>query len=112
MSNRFYIGKKDADEYLGDGRLEEWINDRIPDPPPSGQKCECDMGMCHEDGGDSAECFRLATTSLYRIDGEHVCYTFVCRECMEANCNEEYLADCGEYPVTGGGYAVTPRHCA
>jgi hypothetical protein len=96
MTNRFYIGKKDQADL--DGTLEEWICHRIP-PPPSGQKCESD------------DCSELADSHLYQIKGEHVCYTFVCWDCCEANASEDYLAN-QEYPVTEGGYAVTPRHCA
>ena len=109
MSNRFYIGKKDQADL--DGSLEEWIAGKIPSPPAE-TKCECDRGTCHDPEEEpDTPCFRLATTYLYQIDGDHVCYTFACQECMEANADEEYLAD-EEYPVTGGGYAVTPRHCA
>ncbi|KKN41473.1 hypothetical protein LCGC14_0722870 [marine sediment metagenome] len=106
--NRFYIGKKDQADM--DGTLEEWIDDKIPNPP-EGTKCECDRGTCHDLEETDTECFRLATSYLYKIDGEHVCYTYVCFDCGETGCDDEYLAD-REYPVTGGGYAVTPRHCA
>lgn len=108
MSNRFYIGKKDQADL--DGNIEEWIAGKIPHPP-SGQKCECDVSTCHDPEETDIECFRLATMHLYQIKGDHVCYTFVCQDCCEANASEDYLAD-QDYPVTGGGYAVTPRHCA
>lgn len=107
MTKRFYIGKKDPEDLAG--RLEEWINDKIPNPP-AGQKCQCDAKECHTEEPDT-ECFRPATSYLYRINGEHMCYTYVCRDCGDANGTDDYLAD-QEYPVTGGGYAVTPRHCA
>ena len=107
MSNRFYIGKKDQADL--DGTLEEWVCDKVPDAPP-GQKCECDAKDCHaEEAG--TECFRFATSYLWRIDGQHVCYTFVCMDCEERVGDADYLAD-QDYPVTGSGYAVTPRHCA
>lgn len=114
MSNRFYIGK-DARDY-GEG-LEEWIANKIPDPA-SGQKCECSKdGHAHETEPDAEgkvtiiDCPKLADTHLYRIDGDHVCYIHVCTDCMEAFADEDYLAN-RDYPVTGAGYAVTPRHCA
>ncbi len=107
MSNRFYNGKKDQADL--DGDLEEWIDDKIPFPP-AGTKCECDAEDCHaEEVG--TECFSFAKSYLYRIDGEHVCYTYVCMDCEERTADDAYLAD-QEYPVTGAGYAVTPRHCA
>lgn len=101
--NRFYIGKREE--------LEEdlwvWISDKIP-PAPEGQKCEDDnhVEYAEDMAGDPDD---KATTFLYRIEGGHVCYTYVCKECGERG-DPEYLAD-NDYPQTSGGYAVTPTHC-
>lgn len=108
MTKGFYIGKKDWDNYF-EG-LEEWVAAQIP-PPPIGAPCECDAGLCHEDGGDSAECTRPAATYIYFIrTDQHVCYNYVCGPCAEANACEDYLAD-QDYPVTEAGYAVVPIRC-
>lgn len=108
MSNRFYIGKKDQAD-LGDGRLEEWITDRVP-PPPEGTLCEYEQHEIEEFDEDDEGIRPPATTFLYRIEAGHVCYTYVCADRRERE-DPKYLAD-QDYPVTGGGYAVTPRHCA
>lgn len=113
MARRFYIGKKEPDEFAGD--LEEWICDKIP-PAPPGQVCECDENVhAHESEPDAngnveiVPCRERATTYLYQIKGNHVCYTYVCELCGE-QAVEDYLAD-QDYPTTGDGYAVVPAHC-
>lgn len=107
MSNRFYIGKKEPDE-LED--LEEWIADRVPLPPPEGTLCEDERHETELFDEDEEGIRPPATTFVYRIEDGHVCYTYVCDDCGE-RADPEYLAD-QDYPVTDGGYAVTPRHCA
>lgn len=113
MSERFYIGKKDMDD-IGDN-LEAWIADRVP-APPDGLRCEADVCRGQEDAvsdewdEDGTAMRPVATTFLYRIEDGHVCYTHVCETCGEG-ADQGYLGD-NEYPVTAGGYAVAPRHCA
>jgi hypothetical protein len=111
-AQRFYIGKKDIEDIAED--LEMWIADRVP-PAPSGTRCEHDPCYGQEDGEEFDEggtAMRpLATSFVYRIEGDHVCYTWVCETCS-AHANESYLADLDSFPTTSGGYAVTPRHCS
>ncbi len=113
-AQRFYIGKKDPEEYA-DGSLEEWIADRIPSPPP-GTICECKVegtkpsfDAHHHDG--EVVCTEIASSYLYVIKDGHVCYRYVCFGCEEAQASDDYLFDV-EYPTTESGYAVTPAHCS
>ena len=111
MTKRFYIGKQDIKE--DSEELEVWIDSKIP-PPPDGQVCECDECSSCEDNVIELEleaCPAPATTYLYTIKDEHVCYTWMCDPCMEAQSNEGYLGDV-DYPTTEAGYARVPSHCA
>ena len=111
MTKRFYIGKQDIRE--DSEGLEEWIANKIP-PPPDGQNCECNECSCCEDDVTELElegCPAAATTYLYTVKDEHVCYTWMCDPCMEAQCSDDYLGDV-DYPTTESGYAVPPKHCA
>lgn len=106
--NRFYIGKQEME----DESLEVWVADRVLASKPEGQVCECSLHPDHYNGDIRDEkCTDVATSHSYRIDEGHVCYTYLCEPCAEAQCSEEYLADY-EYPQTAGGYAVVPKHCA
>lgn len=106
MTTRFYIGKKIID----DGSLEEWIADKIL-PVPEGRVCECDAHSKHNDDLEGS-CAALAETYIYRIEGSHVCYLYLCEPCFDSsNVSEDYLGD-NEYPVSSDGYALAPKHCA
>jgi len=109
--NRFYIGQNpDANE---DGNLEEWVSSRIPNPP-AGTLCECEHDVCHEDdyrSEDDSGCANEAVAHLYRIEGNHVCYTFMCDQCVECQASEDWMEGM-EYPTTGDGYAVVPKYCS
>ena len=114
-TKRFYIGKIDISEDLSD--LEEWIASKIP-RPPDGKICECDKAKhAHESEPDEdgmveiVYCTAPATTYLYTVKDKHVCYTWMCDPCMEAQASDDYLGDV-DYPTTESGYAVTPQHCA
>lgn len=96
-------------EYWNNMELDEWIADRIPMPPPVGTTCE------HPDHPRWAEHDYAPVGDLDVIDSYywqivdgHVCYHYVCQPCGE---QYEDGADPGEYPTTGGGYAVAPKHC-
>lgn len=113
---RFYIGKKDIEEYVEN--IEEWIAERIGDPPP-GTACECDKERhAHESEADMydmvtiIDCPTPADSYSYRIEGDHICYSWLCTPCMEATTSEDYLGDVDAVPTTEGGYAVAPRHCS
>lgn len=106
-SGRFYIGK----EEIEDGGLEVWIADRVLAAMPPGQICECDVHDDHRGEDYEGNCADPSTSYSYRIDADHVCYTYLCEPCAEATTTDDYLADYG-YPQTAGGYAVVPRHCA
>ena len=110
MSNRFYIGKKDIGEDSED--LEVWIDSKIP-PPPDGQVCECDGDKhAHENSvGEIVDCSEPGETYLYVIEDAHICYSYMCFGCAEAQTNEAYLGDV-DYPTTEAGYAVVPSRCA
>lgn len=115
MTKKFYIGKKDFDDYACE--LDEWIANKIPEPP-TGTKCECDKDKhSHEGPPDKdrmveiVDCADPATTFLYTVENDHVCYIWMCEPCMEAQASEDYLSDV-DYPTTEAGYAVTPTHCA
>lgn len=107
---RFYVGKKDMDDIGGD--LEEWITNRVP-PVPDGLRCEADVCENDEVDEEGSQLRGLAQTFFYRIEGNHICYTYVCESCGE-QASDSYLADfeSGEIPTTKGGYAAAPRHCS
>ena len=117
MGKRFYIGKKEPEAFLEN--LDEWLADKIPLAPP-GTACECDKER-HEHAAGTVEtaldvfvnvdCPLTADSYSYRVEGDHVCYTWLCTPCVEATTSDDYLGDV-EFPVTAGGYAVSPRHCA
>ena len=115
MTKRFYIGKQDIRE--DSGGLEEWIDSKIP-PPPDGQVCECDKDKhAHEGPPDKdrmveiVDCGEPGDTYLYTIKDGHVCYSYMCFGCAEAQCSDDYLGDV-DYPATEAGYARVPSHCA
>ena len=108
MKGRFYIGKRERE----DESLEVWIADKVLDAMPPGQVCECGVHAEHMADDYEGDCADGATTFSYRIEDEHVCYTYLCQSCADAQgLAEDYLAD-NDYPQTTGGYAVAPRHCA
>lgn len=112
-AKRFYIGKKDIEEYV-DG-IEEWVAEKIGDPPP-GTICECSIvrvyGVSkHEHDGEVA-CTQIASSYSYRIEGDHICYTWLCQRCMEETTSDDYLGDVDAIPTTKSGYAVAPVHCS
>ena len=111
MTKRFYIGKKE--DYFED--LEEWISDKIGSPPPE-TWCECKPDLYDEANAEvklEHGCEGKADTYMYHIEGEHICYTWLCTPCMESQVSETYLGDYeGDIPVTAGGYAAAPRHCS
>lgn len=108
--NRFYIGQKeDANE---DGELEMWVADKVPSAP-DGQVCGCERHDCHAIEDAYAPCKAEADSFVWRIEGDHVCYTYRCEACSENGSSDTYLADLGgNYPTTKDGYAAVPRHCA
>ncbi len=115
-AKRFYIGKKAIEEYVEN--IEEWIADKVGDPPP-GTACECDKDKhAHESEPDAEDmvtiidCPVAATSYSYRIDGEHICYTWLCQRCAEETTSDDYLGDVDAIPTTAGGYAVAPVHCS
>ena len=103
--NRFYIGKRDDLD-----NLEEWIYNKIPLPPPAETICEDDNHETAEFTEDDEAVPVAATTYLYTIVDNHVCYTYVCETCGE-RADSEYLAD-NDYPQTKDGHAVAPKHCS
>ena len=112
---RFYIGAKGFEDYMD--TIEEWIADRIGNPP-AGAACECDTERhSHVAGADGdymvtiIDCPDSADTHSYRIEGDHICYSWLCTPCMEATTSEDYMGDIDAVPATAGGYAVVPRHC-
>jgi len=86
-----------------DESLHLWIDDKIPMPPPDGQRCE--LLEVHE-----GEELPTATAYMWKIEGDHVCYSYVCEGCEETLDFDS--PDPEEYPTTDGGYAVAPRHCS
>ena len=111
-AQQFYIGKKDIEEYAEN--IEEWICEKIGDPP-LGMICECsivrvDGGSEHEHDGEVA-CTQIASSYSYRIEGDHIFYTWLCLDCMEATTSDSYLGNIDAIPTTAGGYAVAPQHC-
>ncbi len=105
--NRFYIGKRKTEDLE---HLEEWISDRIP-LPPKGTMCESDNHETAKFTEDDEAVPVLATGHLYYIKDGHVCYTYVCDDCLERKVSETYLAD-NTYPTTKDGHAVSPKHCS
>lgn len=99
----------------GEEDLSEWVSSRIP-PVPSGRFCEdqnCAARQAEfEDGEEREFSPELATTYVWRIEGGHVCFTYVCDRCDAAAEGELEAVEPGEYPTTDAGYAVAPSHCA
>ncbi len=96
---RLYIPVDPDSEYF-DEDLGEWLASKIP-PVPKGQVCEANR---------CAIARTPATSYSYRIEGDHVCYAYICDDCQE-RCDPDYLVD-NDYPTTSGGYAVVPTHCS
>ena len=86
----------DPDNY-GDENLGEWIDSRIP-PIPLGTTCEKD--------GCSGE----ARTYLWTVEGDHVCFTYVCYDCGDVAEMYDPMSP-EDYPTTEAGYAIAPTHC-
>lgn len=107
MANRFKVRTRKGElrpEVEDDSSsLEEWICDKIP-PVPEGQKCEHERHMWDEDPEG------VASTFMYVIEGDHVCYSYLCDSCGEGYVSDDYL-EVENYPTTKDGYAVSPRHC-
>lgn len=109
----------------GPSNLEEWIEDRIP-PPPPGQLCEaqdCVARQLECLPEEAAERERAlvadeaglltpapAESYFWVITDGHVCYTYVCWDCSEAKSDYDPV-DPGNYPTTDAGYAISPTHC-
>ncbi len=94
---KLYIGKREMEEE----DLMNFLETRAL-PVPDGQLCE--QGNCGPE-------MDPATTYLYHIKDGHVCWEWVCEDCMESASDENYMAD-HEWPQTNDGYAVAPKHCA
>ncbi len=106
-TKRLYIGKKDP-EVISEN-LEEWITDKVGDPPPN-TRCECPAG---HDSHSTGDCSNIADTFSYQIERHHICYSWLCGRCMWATTSDDYAADmAADVPVTADGYAVAPRHCS
>lgn len=107
---RLYI-PKDSDLGDLDSDLGAWIADKIP-PVPKGLRCEAPncVSQEYEVEGADEDVRPLATSYSYRIEGDHVCYAYICDDCQES-CDPDYLFD-NDYPTTSGGYAVVPTRCS
>ncbi len=116
----------------GPNNLEEWIEDRIP-PVPTGTLCEatrcvtqttcgeedndrfCLHGYNHEGDclfvGPHAQARPNAESYIWTAENDHVCFTYVCYECLETITGDFDPADPGDYPTTDAGYAIAPTRC-
>ena len=109
----------------GQGDLEEWIEERIPPPPPvqlcEAQDCvarqrdllpeeaaERELALVADEAGLLTPAPAMSYTGVV-TDG-HVCFTYVCWDCSESM-SDYYELEVGDYPTTDAGYAIAPTHC-
>ena len=108
MSQRFEFGD-------GSDDLHEWISNRIP-PMPEGQMCEEHEEIVskrnkEEDAHEPLSSLAKHNFFVWRVEGDHVCYSYLCESCYNSLNLDEGI-DPETYPTTKEGYAVSPKHCS
>jgi len=104
MSGRLKLrnAKGDLRWEVEDDSIDEWIADKIPDPPAG--------TLCEQTEKHEGHPVPPAMSWFWKISDGHVCYTYICEPCLDAYDFSDG-ADPSHYPTTVSGYAVTPRHC-
>ena len=103
-------------EYSNFDDIGEWIDSHVPDVP-TGQLCEEEEcayleGYAILEDPDIESQRPLATSYIYVVQGDHVCYTYVCWDCSAVMCDSLEPVDVEDYPTTDSGYAISPKHCS
>ena len=91
------------DAFAFDSDFWDYLEARVPKPGPE-QMCEI---AGHEEFVDPA----FATTFFYTLEGDHICYTYICDECSENMVGDYDLPVPEDVPTDGWGYATDPQHC-
>ncbi len=92
------------DTYSFEEDIWDYLESRVPAPAPD-QTCEAE---CHVVAVEAA----WATTFLYSIRDDHICYTYVCWECAEVSVGDYDPPTPEDVPTMGGGYVQEPVHCS
>ena len=92
---------QEIDEHFAED-LWDYLQSKVPAPGPE-QMCENE----YHDEGEPA----FASSFFYIMEGDHICYTYVCDECMESMGEDYESPDPEDVPTDGWGYVVDPVHC-
>ena len=88
--------------------LWDYIVSKVPPPAPE-QQCEAER---HNETAHLGGVAAWATTFVYTIQGDHICYTYVCWECAENSVGGFESPTPRDVPTMGGGYIQEPVHCS